>query len=71
VNFFINNAVEPVLFPVLRDPGFEAIFKVLPGEGLLPVQFLIDPRDMSLRYMAPNSSAVAYDILAELMGEDL
>ena len=71
VNHFVNNAVEPVLFPVLRDPGFEAIFDVLPGEGQLPVQFLIDPRDMTLRYMAPNSSAVAYDILSELMNEQL
>jgi hypothetical protein len=71
VNHFVNNAVATVSFPVLRDPGFAAIFDVLPGEGTLPVQFLIDPRDMTLQYVAPNSSAIAYDILSDLMGEQL
>ena len=35
------------------------------------VQFLIDPRDMTLRYVAPNSTAIAYDILSELMDAPL
>ena len=71
VNHFVNNAVAPVLFPVLRDPGFQKIFDVLPGEGQLPVQFLIDPRDMTLRYVAPNSTAIPYDILSELLDAPL
>lgn len=68
VNHFVNTT--QVLFPVLRDFNFEQVFDVLPGEGELPVQFLIDPRTMELVHVSADNAEVAWDKLSALLNAD-